>query len=86
MSITNLSFNPLKFQSTVWDESFRDLVNITNLRIEKMVTETLGSQLLRFSLNKSGTFWLSVQNMVKNLTGSPFKFSYNEGSITNFGI
>ncbi|KAI5074657.1 hypothetical protein GOP47_0010618 [Adiantum capillus-veneris] len=82
VSMSNLSFNPLEFQNTVYDESSKLQMNPSNSRIEKLVTESMGSQLLRFSLNKSGNFLLGVQNMVKNLTGSPYRFSYNEGQLS----
>jgi hypothetical protein len=78
VSATNHNFNPLKFQGTISDNS---VVSTPDMTIEKMVTETMGSQLLRFSPEKSGTFSLSVQNVVKKrLTGSPFKFTVQEGA------
>ena len=77
VSVTTYNFNPLKFQAFVRDNS---VVRTPDMSIEKMVTESMGSQLLRFSLHKSGTFLLSVQNVVKKrLTGSPFKFTVKQG-------
>mgnify|MGYP000264643679 CR=1 FL=1 len=77
VSATNYNFNPLKFQALVMDNS---VVPTPDMSIEKMVTENMGSQLLRFSPKKSGTFLLSVQNVVKKrLTGSPFKFTVKQG-------
>ena len=74
------------FSAQIFTKQSSAPIPVRDMLIVAMPNSNIEKQKLTFSLQKPGEYWLQVGNVLVNILGSPFSFSYVTGQCVHFNM